>query len=123
MSGGIEPAADERGHGERVVAAVGYALHRCLMGTRVLRRAVPDAHHVFARAPFIVFRQTEPDHRPALRTNEILARQPDGPAETSGLGDDLIERVHRFRPPNPRDRLHLLATLEELHAERDRPQL
>jgi hypothetical protein len=78
---------------------------------------------VFSGAPFVVFRQTEPDHRTALRTDEILARQSDGPTKTSGLGNDLIQGVHRFRPSNPWDRLHLLATLEELHAERDRPQL
>jgi hypothetical protein len=78
---------------------------------------------VLARAPFVVFRETEPDDRPALRADEILTRQPDGPAEPRRLGDDLIERVHRFRPPDPRDRLHLLAALEQLHAERDRPQL
>ena len=37
--------------------------------------------------------------------------------------DDLIEGVHRLRPPDPRDRFHLPTMLEELHAERDRPQL
>jgi hypothetical protein len=43
--------------------------------------------------------------------------------EAGGLRDDLIERVHGFRPPNSRDGLHLVSVLEELHAERDRPQL
>ena len=71
----------------------------------------------------MVFCETEPDDRPALRADEILARQPDGPAETGGLGDDLIERVHGFWPADPRDRLHLLAILEKLHAEGYRPQL
>ena len=64
-----------------------------------------------------------PDHRPALRADEVFAGEPDGPAEASGLGDDLIEGVHRFRPADPRDRLHLRAALEQLHAERDRAQL
>jgi len=93
------------------------------MGARIFRRAVPHTHHVLSRAPFVVLREPEPDHRSALRADEILAREPDGPAETSGLRDNLVKGVHRFRPPDPRDRLHLLAALEELHAERDRPQL
>jgi hypothetical protein len=58
-----------------------------------------------------------------LRPDEILARNADGPAQARGLRDDLIERLHRFRPANPRNCLHLVAVLEELHAKRDRPQL
>jgi hypothetical protein len=78
---------------------------------------------VLSRAPFVILGSTEPDHRTALRTDEIFARQPDGPAEAGGLGDDLIEGVHSFWPANPRDRLHLFAILEKLHAEGYRPQL
>jgi hypothetical protein len=78
---------------------------------------------VLSRAPFVIFCQTEADNRPALRADKIFARQPHGPAETGGLSDDLIEGVHRVRPADPRNRLHLLATFEELRAERDRPQL
>jgi hypothetical protein len=58
-----------------------------------------------------------------LRADEILARNADDPAEAGGLRDDLIERVHGFRPANLRDRLHVVAVFEELHAKRDRPQL
>src|SRR5262249_26326654 len=76
-----------------------------------------------ARAPFVVLRKPEPNHRSALRTDEILAREPDGPAEACRLGHDLVEGVHRFRPPDPRNPLHLLAAFEELHAERDCAQL
>jgi hypothetical protein len=123
MSGGSSRPPASGAHGERLVMAVGHALHRRLMGARILGRAVPHPHHVLARAPFVVFRETEPDHRPALRANQILARQPDGPAEARGLRDDLIEGVHRFRPADARDPLHFLAALEELHAKRDRPQL
>src|SRR6516162_1179929 len=119
----VEPAAGERCHGERLVAAVGHAFHGRLMGGCVVWGAVPNTDHVLSGTPFFVFCETEPDDRPALRADEILARQPDGPTETGGLGDDLIKGVHRFRPADPRDRLHLLAVLEELHAERDRPQL
>jgi hypothetical protein len=93
------------------------------MCTRVLGRTVPDPDHVFAGAPFLVFCEAEPDHRPALRPDKILARDADRPAEAGGLRDDLIERMHRFRTANPRDCLHLTAVLEELHAKRDRAQL
>jgi hypothetical protein len=93
------------------------------MSARIFGCAVPDADHVLARAPFVVLGQPEPDDGTALRADEIIARDPDGPTEARRLGDDLIEGVHRFRPPDPRDRLHLLAALEQLHAERDRPQL
>jgi len=78
---------------------------------------------VLAGTPFLVFREAEPDHRPALRSDEVLARDADGPAEPGRLCNDLIERVHGFRTANPRDGLHLAAILEELHAKRDHPQL
>jgi hypothetical protein len=58
-----------------------------------------------------------------LRSDEVLARDADGPAEPGSLRDDLIERVHRFWSADLGDRLHFFAALEELHAERDRPQL
>ena len=93
------------------------------MRPRVLGRAVPDADHVLAGAPFIVLGEAQPDDRPALRSDEILARDADGPAEPGGLRDDLIERVHRFRPADLGDRLHFFPMLEQLHAEPDRPQL
>ena len=82
------------------------------MRVGILQRAVPDTDHVISRAPFVVLRKPEPDHRPALRADEIIAREPDGPAEAGGLRDDLIERVHRFRPPDPRDRFHFFAAFE-----------
>jgi hypothetical protein len=78
---------------------------------------------VLAGTPFLVFRQAEADDCAALRADEILAGDADRPAEAGGLRDDLIERVHGFRSADPRDRLHLLAVLEELHAKRDSPQL
>jgi len=93
------------------------------MGGSVFERAVPNTHHVLSRAPSVVFCETEPNDRPALRPDEILARQPHSPAKPRCLGDDLIERVHRLRPSDTGDRLHVFAVLEQLHAKRDRPQL
>src|SRR5438067_2081927 len=93
------------------------------MSPRIFRRAVPDPDHVLAGTPPVVFCQTEADHRAALRSDEILARNTDSPTEASGLRDHLVERVHAFRPTDPRDRLHLVAALEQLHAEWDRSQL
>jgi hypothetical protein len=58
-----------------------------------------------------------------MRPNEILAGDADRPTKPGGLRDDLIERVDGFRPADPRDRLHFAAALEQLHAERDGPQL
>jgi hypothetical protein len=55
-----------------------------------------------------------------LRAYEVLAGDADGPAEASGLRDDLVERVYRFRPADLGDCLHLFAPLEKLHAERNR---
>jgi hypothetical protein len=78
---------------------------------------------VLAGAPFVVLGETESDDGPALRSDEILAGDADCPAETGRLRYDLIERVHRFWPADPRDRLHVFAVFEELHPERDRPQL
>jgi hypothetical protein len=39
---------------------------------------------VLTRAPFVVLRKTEPDHRPTLRADKILARQPDVTAVDGG---------------------------------------
>src|SRR5438552_10594413 len=119
----VEPAARQRRHGECLVTAVRHAFHCRLMGSRVLGPAVADSDHMLPGAPFLVFCAAEPDHRPALPPGEIVARNADGPPEAGGLRDDLIDRVHRFRLADPRDCLHLDASLEELHAERDRPQL
>src|SRR6516164_9441100 len=92
------------------------------MRSRVLRSAVPDADHVLARAPLLILGKTEPDNRPTLGSDEVLARDADSPAEPSRLCHDLIERVHGFRSADPGDRLHVFAVLEKLHTERDRPQ-
>jgi hypothetical protein len=57
-----------------------------------------------------------------LGSDQVLARDADSPAEPRRLCDDLIERVHGFRATDPSDRLHVVAVLEKLHAEGDRPQ-
>ena len=92
----------------------------------MLRRAFlvlePDTDHVLARAPLCVLGIAKPDDRPALRADEILGRDADRPAEPPRLRDDLVERVHRPRPPDARNRLHVGRILEQLHAERDRPE-
>ena len=123
MSGGSSWPLGERRDRQRLKAAVGHAFHCRLMWSRVLGPAVPDPDHVLAGTPFIVFCQAEADDCSALRADEVLAGDADGPAEAGGLRDDLVERVHRFRPADPRDRLHLFTVLEKLHTERYRPQL
>jgi len=75
----------------------------------VVRRAVPDADHVLAGAPFVILGETEPNNGPALRPDEVLARDADGLDETGGLCDDLIERARILAgrsagsPPSRRD--------------------
>jgi DICT domain-containing protein len=67
--------------------------------------------------------ETEPGDCAALRSDEVLTRDSDGPAKPGGLCDDLIERVYGFWPADLGDRLHVFAVLEKRHAERYRPQL
>src|ERR1700757_2258808 len=92
------------------------------MRPRVVGGAVPDADHVLAGAPLLILGETESDNRPTLGSDEVVARDADGPAEPRRLRDDLIECVHRPRAADPGDRLHVVAVLEKLHAEWDRPQ-
>jgi hypothetical protein len=64
----------------------------------------------------------EPDHRAALRADQIVHRDADRPAELARLGDDLIRGVLGPWPADLRNRFHRFDGLEELHADRDRPQ-
>ena len=91
------------------------------MPARVLHGLEPDAGHALARQPFVVLRR-ETDHSAALGADEVGHRDADGPAELTGLGDDLIGRVASPRPADLRDHLHRFDRFEELHADRDRAE-
>ena len=66
--------------------------------------------------PFVILRKAEPNHRAALRADQIFTGDANGPAEAGGLSHHLVERVHGFGPANSRDRLHFFPALEDLEA-------
>src|SRR5207302_5317599 len=78
---------------------------------------IPHADHVLPRPPRFILGVAEPDDGAALRADEVLGGDADRPAEPRGLADDLVQRMDRLRAADARDRLHLGAALEELHAE------
>src|SRR2546430_3812651 len=61
--------------------------------------------------------------RTALRPDQVVSGDADGPSEPRRLRNHLIQRMDRFGSANLGDRFHVCATLEKLHAKRDRAQL
>jgi len=58
-----------------------------------------------------------------LRADKVLGGDADRPAEPCRLRDHLVEGVDVLGAANARNRLHVGAAFEQLHAERDRTQL
>src|SRR5665213_1382024 len=58
-----------------------------------------------------------------ITADQVVGGDPDGPAEPRRLTDHLIQGMDILRPPDARDRLHVLALLEHFHAEHERAQL
>src|SRR4029077_18461675 len=54
--------------------------------------------------------------------DQVLGGDADGPAEPRRLADHLIEGVNGLRTADARNRLHLLAALEQFHREHMRAQ-
>jgi hypothetical protein len=82
---------------------------------------VPDADIVFAGEKLFVLRR-KPDHGAALRADEILTGDADGPAEPRGHADDLVGGMHRRGTADFRDRGHLLDAGKHLDADHGRLQ-
>ena len=116
MSGGFEASRRERRHRHREVTSGRRGVHRMLMRRRICQRRVPYASHRLAGEPVLVA-WMQPDDRAALRTDQVLHRDTDGPSEPRGLRDDLVGGVNRLGAANLRDRLHLLDRREHLHAD------
>ena len=117
-----ELAARERADGKSFVASIGNTMHRVLVCAGIIERFEPNAFHVRAGLPLIRLGAAETDHRAALRADEVLAGDADGPPEARGLADHLIQRMHGFRAADARDRFHVRAPLEQFHREDDAPQ-
>ncbi len=77
--GRVEPAAGERAHRQRLVFAEGDDVQRLLALARILGILVPDADVSLTGKPLLVLRG-EPDHRAALRADEVVCGDADGPA-------------------------------------------
>ncbi len=112
----IEPPAGQRAHRQRLVFAVWNDIERFLALARILGGFMPDADVSFTGEPLLVLRR-EPDHGAALRADEIVGGDADGPAQPRGHADDLVGGVNRRRSPDLRDRRHLVHLREHLHAD------
>jgi hypothetical protein len=77
---------------------------------------MPDTDIIFTGEPFFV-PGAEPDHGAALRADEIVGGDADGPAQPGSHADDLVGGVDRARPPDLFDSHHVLDTREQLHAD------
>ena len=76
----IEPPAGKRAHRQRLILAERNHVERLLALARVLGGTVPDADIVFTGEPIVVL-GAKPDHRAALRADEIVGGNADSPAE------------------------------------------
>ena len=92
-----------------------------LVGLCVFRGLVPDTGHAIAGEP-IVTAWVQPDDGAALCAHQVLRGDAHRPAVAAGLADDLVGGVHRRRPADLRDGLHLGTGAEEFHADGCRAQ-
>lgn len=92
-------------------------MHRALVRRCILERREPHALHMLTGLPCLGLGIAKANHRPALRADEIIRRDADGPSKARSLTDDLIKRVNRLGTANAINRLHLLAAHKHLHAE------
>src|SRR6202012_3373827 len=106
----------ERTYRHRLIASEGNDIERLLPLARILGRTVPHPDIVCPREPFLVLR-AEPDYGTALRADEIIAGDADGPAEPRGHADDLVGGVDRTRAPDFGNRLHLPDLSKHLDAD------
>jgi len=119
--GWVEPTASERAHHQRLVFAEGDDIQRLLALARILGILVPDADVGLAGEPLLVLRR-KADHGAALRADQIIGGDADGPAEPRGHADDLVGGMHRRGTADFRDRGHLLDASEHLDADHGRLQ-
>jgi hypothetical protein len=96
-------------------------IERFLALARVLRGGVPDTDVVFSGEPLLVLWR-KANHRAALRADQILSRDADGPAEPRCHADDLIGGMHRRGTADFRDRRHVFDAREHLDADHGRLQ-
>src|SRR3979490_3396004 len=99
MSGGVEPAAGERADDEGLIFAMWDDVQRFLAQARVLGILVPDADETLPGKPLLVLRR-EANDGAALRADEIVGGDTDGPAQPRGHGDDLVGGGNRRRRPD-----------------------
>src|SRR3954468_3375213 len=88
----VEPAARQRADCERLILPERNHIQRLLALACVLGRAVPDPDIVFAGEPFLILRY-KTDHGAALRADEIVGGDADGPPQTRRHADDLVGGV------------------------------
>ena len=117
----IEPAAGKRAHRHRLVPPERHDVERFLALACILGRAVPDADIIFAGEKLFVLRR-KADHRAALRADEIVTGNADGPAEPRSHADNLVGGMHRRGTTDFRDLGHLLDAGEHLDADHGRLQ-
>src|SRR5207344_2606767 len=98
----VEPAAGQWACHHRLIAAERNHIQRLLALACVLRRAMPDTDIALTGEPFLVLRG-EPDHRAALRADEVVAGNADCPTQSRGHADDLVGGVNRAGTPDLRD--------------------
>ena len=115
----IEPAARERADRHRLIFSERNDIQRFLAFARIFRRAVPDADIILTGEPFLVLR-SQSDDRAALRADEIVSGDANGPAKPGGHADDLVGGMDRGRPPDLLYRRHLLDGCKHLQANHGR---
>ena len=84
--------------------------------TRVFSGAMPDTDIVFSLEEFFV-RWRQANHGAALRADEVFTGNADGPAKPRGHADDLVGGVNGARPPDLRNRRHLVDGCKHLDAD------
>src|SRR6266404_2414087 len=114
--GRVEPAAGERAHCQRLVFAEGDDIQCLLALACILGILVPDADVSLAGEPLLILRG-EPDHRTALRADEIVRCDTDSPAQPRGHADDLVGGMDSGWTADFWDRRHLVRPREHLHSD------
>src|ERR1700675_1034545 len=121
---GDNASAAKRPSGTHSIAAW-WALASSSLEYHTPTMCLPDCHAASLASPS----PTTARHCAPTRSSAVMptvkptrAAWPAPPAEPRRLADHLIERVHRFRPADAGDRLHLGAVLVELHAEHEGAQ-
>ena len=66
------------------------------MALGIVGRFVPDPGVVLAASPLLIL-GVQSDDGATLGAGKVVVGDPDGPAETAGLGDDLVRRVDGLR--------------------------